>query len=185
MALSCELALLALCCTGLCFGLTGNLRCIFIGLQGTSRCHYLLQLFQSRVNHAHLAGSGSLMASLMHHVRSCSYLLCSLQDPGLELDANGKSRIPYRPQGWNFWTWQGHKVHYLQAGALATHLMLASQQWERSWQLCFQASSICAAVLPAKHTSCQITLIYLHGHVTRVPCICLGCGHLRGSGLVH
>lgn len=25
-------------------------------------------------------------------------------------------RIPYREQGWNFWRWQNHNIHYVQAG---------------------------------------------------------------------
>lgn len=35
----------------------------------------------------------------------------------LELDENGISRLPFRPQGWDYWTYEGHKVHFLRAGA--------------------------------------------------------------------
>lgn len=72
--------------------------------------------------------------SVQHADRSCTLLRAAVLDtsatttryvdPGLELDANGKSRIPYRPQGWNFWTWQGHKVHYLQAGDSGPPILL-------------------------------------------------------------
>ncbi len=40
------------------------------------------------------------------------------QDPGLETDIHGVNRVPYRDQGWNFWNWQNHRIHYVQAGKL-------------------------------------------------------------------
>lgn len=46
--------------------------------------------------------------------------MSNLQDPGLETDVHGVDRVPYREQGWNFWNWQKHRIHYVQAGKLAT-----------------------------------------------------------------
>jgi hypothetical protein len=34
----------------------------------------------------------------------------------LEVDQNGQYRLPYRPQGWDYWTYQGHRIHYVRAG---------------------------------------------------------------------
>ncbi|KAL6993559.1 hypothetical protein U1Q18_011673 [Sarracenia purpurea var. burkii] len=30
--------------------------------------------------------------------------------------AQGLERLPFRPEGYNFWTWRGHKIHYVQQG---------------------------------------------------------------------
>lgn len=45
-------------------------------------------------------------------------------DPGLETDSHGVDRIPYREQGWNFWKWQNHKIHYVQAGSSGPPIVL-------------------------------------------------------------
>ena len=39
-----------------------------------------------------------------------------LQEAGSERDGRGDVRLPYKPEGWNFWRWQGHNIHYIQAG---------------------------------------------------------------------
>lgn len=36
----------------------------------------------------------------------------------VEQDQNGIYRLTYRPQGWDYWTYEGHKVHFLRAGAV-------------------------------------------------------------------
>lgn len=28
----------------------------------------------------------------------------------------GLERLPFKPGGYNFWTWRGHKIHYVQQG---------------------------------------------------------------------
>ncbi|XP_077244335.1 alpha/beta-Hydrolases superfamily protein [Tasmannia lanceolata] len=28
----------------------------------------------------------------------------------------GMERLPFRPEGYNFWTWRGHKIHYVEQG---------------------------------------------------------------------
>ncbi|KAL2902081.1 Pheophytinase chloroplastic [Bienertia sinuspersici] len=30
--------------------------------------------------------------------------------------AQGLERLPFRPEGYNFWTWRGHKIHYVEQG---------------------------------------------------------------------
>ncbi|KAK2657165.1 hypothetical protein Ddye_010217 [Dipteronia dyeriana] len=30
--------------------------------------------------------------------------------------AQGVERLPFKPEGYNFWTWQGHKIHYVVQG---------------------------------------------------------------------
>lgn len=64
-------------------------------------------------------------------------LLCGVQDPGLETDPRGIPRVPYKEQGWNFWRWRDHKIHYIQAGKYYQSLL--SQQGckcavRQSWQ---------------------------------------------------
>ena len=39
-----------------------------------------------------------------------------LEMPETEVDKNGLTRVKFRKDGWNFWTWRGHKVHYIKAG---------------------------------------------------------------------
>lgn len=38
------------------------------------------------------------------------------QEAGSETDGNGVQRLPLRREGWNFWDFEGNKVHYIQAG---------------------------------------------------------------------
>lgn len=45
-------------------------------------------------------------------------------DPGLETDVHGVDRVPYREQGWNFWNWQKHRIHYVQAGSSGPPIVL-------------------------------------------------------------
>lgn len=45
-------------------------------------------------------------------------------DPGLETDIHGVNRVPYRDQGWNFWNWQNHRIHYVQAGSSGAPIVL-------------------------------------------------------------
>lgn len=30
--------------------------------------------------------------------------------------ASGLERLPYKPDGYNYWTWRGHKIHYIVQG---------------------------------------------------------------------
>ncbi|KAA8531895.1 hypothetical protein F0562_006388 [Nyssa sinensis] len=30
--------------------------------------------------------------------------------------AQGLERLPFKPEGYNFWTWRGHKIHYVEQG---------------------------------------------------------------------
>ena len=41
----------------------------------------------------------------------------SLQDVKLERDSKGRERLAYKKDGWKYWKFDGHRVHYLQAGA--------------------------------------------------------------------
>eukprot|EP00891_Asterochloris_glomerata_P008165 jgi/Astpho2/8165/e_gw1.00120.97.1_t len=47
-----------------------------------------------------------------------------LQEAGSECDRRGDVRLPYKPEGWNFWRWQGHNIHYIQAGIGTTMLTI-------------------------------------------------------------
>lgn len=38
------------------------------------------------------------------------------QAPALETDTNGLQRLKFLRGGWNFWTWKGNQIHYIQAG---------------------------------------------------------------------
>ncbi len=42
------------------------------------------------------------------------------QDAGSEIDVHGMERLPLRREGWNFWDWEGRKIHYITAGFLQT-----------------------------------------------------------------
>ena len=39
-----------------------------------------------------------------------------MESPETEVDGNGVTRIKLKKQGWSFWTWRGHKIHYIKAG---------------------------------------------------------------------
>lgn len=41
-----------------------------------------------------------------------------------ETDKYGVERLPYRPEGWNFWEWNGNRIHYIQAGSSGPPLVL-------------------------------------------------------------
>lgn len=28
----------------------------------------------------------------------------------------GAAKLPFKPEGYNFWTWRGHKIHYVVQG---------------------------------------------------------------------
>ncbi|KAK1280951.1 hypothetical protein QJS04_geneDACA023181 [Acorus gramineus] len=32
-------------------------------------------------------------------------------------NAQGMERLPFKPEGYNFWTWRGHKIHYIEQGS--------------------------------------------------------------------
>jgi len=36
--------------------------------------------------------------------------------PPLEMDGKGRERLALRDEGWSFWTWRGHRCHYISAG---------------------------------------------------------------------
>eukprot|EP00884_Botryococcus_braunii_P018020 jgi/Botrbrau1/4901/Bobra.118_1s0015.1 len=42
----------------------------------------------------------------------------------LETDKNGQYRLPYRPQGWDYWTYEGHRIHYVRAGTQGPPVVL-------------------------------------------------------------
>lgn len=48
----------------------------------------------------------------------------SLVEAGSECDRRGDVRLPYKPEGWNFWRWQGHNIHYIQAGESGSPILL-------------------------------------------------------------
>ena len=31
-------------------------------------------------------------------------------------DRRGLTRLAYDPKGWNYWKWEGHNIHYAEAG---------------------------------------------------------------------
>ena len=39
-----------------------------------------------------------------------------MQGAGSEIDSHGVERLPLRREGWNFWNWEGRKIHYITAG---------------------------------------------------------------------
>lgn len=39
-----------------------------------------------------------------------------LESSLVELDAAGRERLAYRPEGWNTWMWKGHRINWLSAG---------------------------------------------------------------------
>ncbi len=40
----------------------------------------------------------------------------SLAEPAVETDSSGVERLQYRSEGWRWWTWRGHRIHYVVAG---------------------------------------------------------------------
>jgi len=36
--------------------------------------------------------------------------------PALAVDARGRSRLPWRKEGYSYWSWQGHQIHYVALG---------------------------------------------------------------------
>ena len=49
----------------------------------------------------------------MHDILVCWHFV---QEAGSEVDSHGIQRLPLRRQGWNFWEWEGRKIHYITAG---------------------------------------------------------------------
>ena len=47
-----------------------------------------------------------------------------MQGAGSETDSRGVERLPLRRGGWNFWDWEGRKIHYITAGQLQAPLLL-------------------------------------------------------------
>jgi hypothetical protein len=39
------------------------------------------------------------------------------QELELEQDSAGLQRLKFRRQGWSYWKWDGHDIHYVRAGA--------------------------------------------------------------------
>ena len=50
--------------------------------------------------------------------RSCTEVngYFTVQELILERDPAGLERLKFQSQGWKFWEWSGHKIHYVQAG---------------------------------------------------------------------
>lgn len=45
--------------------------------------------------------------------------ICYMHAFHLKLKASftpGIERLPYKPEGYNYWTWRGHKIHYVVQG---------------------------------------------------------------------
>jgi pimeloyl-ACP methyl ester carboxylesterase len=45
-------------------------------------------------------------------------------DIRFERDSRGLQRAVYEPQGWNFWEWQGNRIHYVKAGSAGPPVLL-------------------------------------------------------------
>ena len=41
---------------------------------------------------------------------------CMAQELELEQDSAGLQRLKFRRQGWSYWKWDGHDIHYVRAG---------------------------------------------------------------------
>lgn len=41
-----------------------------------------------------------------------------------ERDARGLKRLTYEPQGWQFWEWQGNRIHYVKTGSTGPPVLL-------------------------------------------------------------
>lgn len=49
----------------------------------------------------------------------CTHLLCPPRQP-LVYETEPRSGLPrvrYEREGWNYWSWRGHRIHYIAAGA--------------------------------------------------------------------
>ncbi|CAD7694801.1 unnamed protein product [Ostreobium quekettii] len=44
--------------------------------------------------------------------------------PKLEIDARGAERVAWRESGWNYWDWDGKRVHYISAGDKGSPVVL-------------------------------------------------------------
>ncbi|BDA43323.1 probable haloalkane dehalogenase [Coccomyxa sp. Obi] len=62
----------------------------------------------------------SLIASAATASKEVTKQVSRLVEAGSEIDANGVQRLPLRKEGWNFWDFEGNKVHYIQAGTSGT-----------------------------------------------------------------
>ncbi|KAK9915016.1 hypothetical protein WJX75_003662 [Coccomyxa subellipsoidea] len=51
------------------------------------------------------------------------FLLSPWVEAGSELDANGVQRLPLRREGWNYWSFENKKVHYIQSGTSGTPVL--------------------------------------------------------------
>lgn len=50
--------------------------------------------------------------------------LSAQADPRLENDPRGKLRVAWKEQGWNYWDWDGKRVHYIAAGTSGPPVVL-------------------------------------------------------------
>ena len=41
----------------------------------------------------------------------------------MEQDSAGLQRLKFRRQGWSYWNWDGHDIHYVKAGVLLRAVM--------------------------------------------------------------
>lgn len=55
--------------------------------------------------------------SLVYACHASITLCARKQDLKLERDPKGRERLAYKKDGWKFCTFEGHRVHYLQAGS--------------------------------------------------------------------
>ncbi|CAN6453250.1 unnamed protein product [Victoria cruziana] len=47
----------------------------------------------------------------MDTVSSSAAAFCDISIP-----MTGLEKLPFKPEGYNYWTWRGHKVHYVEQG---------------------------------------------------------------------
>ncbi|DBA93112.1 TPA: hypothetical protein ACH3X2_003429 [Trebouxia sp. C0005] len=71
-----------------------------------------------------LSGPGCRAGSVKAASIEASSTSNTFVDPGLETDIHGVNRVPYRDQGWNFWNWENHRIHYVQAGSSGPPIVL-------------------------------------------------------------
>ncbi|XP_031499502.1 uncharacterized protein LOC116263848 [Nymphaea colorata] len=63
------------------------------------------------VNHCRMPRRGFISTGLCFAALSTSATLAE------EAPAQGMEKLPFKPEGYNYWTWRGHKVHYVEQGA--------------------------------------------------------------------
>lgn len=71
---------------------------------------------------------GNVSCPALADVKADAYVAARSASAPVELiyeqDKNGIARVKYQQSGWNYWTWRGHKIHYIQTGTQGPPVLL-------------------------------------------------------------